>query len=244
MPRIKKRAKVKEPIRLRMKELADGSKSLYLDIYRNGKRSYEYLKMYIIPETDDNARKRNAATMTAANTIKSRRIIELTNGEAGIKRADNQETVSLLDWMNTYMENQQKRGKKDGHQIKVAIQILKDYAGERVTIYRLPSDGISSARKTRLEIHGTELLPGAERSIERCCPCRRDQTESLYENWQFGQDTPSRKQKGVYDYRGASGIDRHPDEERGGKTGLSVLLLLRTADKRYNRLEMGQRLCG
>ena len=91
MPRVKKPAKVKEPIRLRMKELADGSKSLYLDIYRNGKRSYEYLKMYIIPETDDNARKRNAATMTAANTIKSRRIIELTNGEAGIKRSDDKE---------------------------------------------------------------------------------------------------------------------------------------------------------
>ena len=36
--------------------------------------------------------------------------------------------------MNIYMENQQKRGKKDGHQIKVAIQILKDYAGERVTM--------------------------------------------------------------------------------------------------------------
>ena len=117
-----------------MKELADGSKSLYLDIYRNGKRSYEYLKMYIIPETNDNARKRNAATMTAANTIKSRRIIELTNGEAGIKRADDKEAVLLQDWMNTYMENQQKRGKKDGHQIKVAIQILKDYAGERVTM--------------------------------------------------------------------------------------------------------------
>ena len=134
MPRVKKPAKVKEPIRLRMKELADGSKSLYLDIYRNGKRSYEYLKMYIIPETDDNARKRNAATMTAANTIKSRRIIKLTNGEAGIKRSDDKEAVLLLDWMNTYMENQQKRGKRDGHQIKVAIQILKDYAGERVTM--------------------------------------------------------------------------------------------------------------
>ena len=134
MPRVKKPAKVKEPIRLRMKELANGSKSLYLDIYRNGKRSYEYLKMYIIPETDDNARKRNAATMTAANTIKSRRIIELTNGEAGIKRAEDKEAVLLLDWMNIYMGNQQKRGKKDGHQIKVAIQILKEYAGERVTM--------------------------------------------------------------------------------------------------------------
>ena len=66
MPRVKKPTKVKEPIRLRMKPLSDGSKSLYLDIYRDGKRTYEYLKMYIIPETDNNARKRNQATMDAA----------------------------------------------------------------------------------------------------------------------------------------------------------------------------------
>ena len=44
MPRVKKPTKVKEPIRLRMKPLSDGSKSLYLDIYRDGKRTYEYLK--------------------------------------------------------------------------------------------------------------------------------------------------------------------------------------------------------
>lgn len=56
MPRTRKPIKVKEPIRLRTKELANGSKSLYLDIYRNGKRTYEYLKMYLIPETDRNAR--------------------------------------------------------------------------------------------------------------------------------------------------------------------------------------------
>ena len=46
MPRVKKPAKVKEPIRLRMKELANGNKSLYLDIYRDGKRTYEYLKNF------------------------------------------------------------------------------------------------------------------------------------------------------------------------------------------------------
>ena len=56
MPRTRKPIIVKEPIRLRTKELANGSKSLYLDIYRNGKRRYEYLKMYLIPETDRNAR--------------------------------------------------------------------------------------------------------------------------------------------------------------------------------------------
>ena len=132
MARIRKPAKVKEPVRLRMKDLSDGSKSLYLDIYRNGKRTYEYLKMYIIPETDINARKRNQATMNAANAIKSKRIIEMTNGEAGIE--NEKEKVFLLDWMNTYKDNQEKRGKKDGHQIKVAIEIIKDYAGERVTL--------------------------------------------------------------------------------------------------------------
>ena len=47
MPRTRKPIKVKEPIRLRTKELANGSKSLYLDIYRNGKRTYEYLKISV-----------------------------------------------------------------------------------------------------------------------------------------------------------------------------------------------------
>ena len=132
MARIRQPKKVKEPVRLRMKDLSDGSKSLYLDIYRNGKRTYEYLKMYLIPETDDNARKRNKATMNAANAIKSKRIIEMTNGEAGIE--NEKEKVFLLDWMQTYKENQEKRGKKDENQIKVAIRIIEDYAGKKVTL--------------------------------------------------------------------------------------------------------------
>ena len=134
MARVKKPSKIREPIRLRMKPLNNGSKSLYLDIYRNGKRSYEYLKMYIIPETDDNARKRNIVTMTAANAIKSKRIIEMTNGEAGIKMPDEKPKMLLSEWMQQYMANQESKGKKGLHQIKVAMQILKDYAGEQVTM--------------------------------------------------------------------------------------------------------------
>lgn len=111
MPRVKKPAKVKEPIRLRMKELANGNKSLYLDIYRDGKRTYEYLKMYIIPETDYNARKQNQATMAAANAIKSKRIIQLTNGEAGI---ETHEKVFLLDWRIPTKRIRQSEAKRMG----------------------------------------------------------------------------------------------------------------------------------
>ena len=138
MARVKNHTKVKEPIRLRMKPLNDGSKSLYLDIYRDGKRTYEYLKMYIIPETDNNARRQNQATMDAANAIKSKRIIELTSNEAGI--VFRKDKTYLLDWMKVYMEAQESAGKKDGNQIKIAMRILKDYAGEMVTLDQIDGD--------------------------------------------------------------------------------------------------------
>lgn len=114
-----------------MKTLSDGNKSLYLDIYYDGKRTYEYLKMYIIPEVDNNARRQNQTTMAAANAIKSKRIIELTNGKAGIQT---KEKVFLLNWMETYRKNQEKHDKKDGNQIIVATRILQAYAGERTTL--------------------------------------------------------------------------------------------------------------
>lgn len=115
--------------------MADGSKSLYLDVYRNGKRSYEYLKMYLIPETDRNARQQNETTMAAANAIKSKRIIELTSGEAGI--VNHKDKVYLLDWMQFYKEEQKKRGKKNIGQIKSVAGILKEYAGERFTLNQI-----------------------------------------------------------------------------------------------------------
>ncbi|MBQ7510237.1 MAG: site-specific integrase, partial [Prevotella sp.] len=43
MARPKKSLKVKEPIRIRERKLADGNISLYLDIYVKGTRKYESL---------------------------------------------------------------------------------------------------------------------------------------------------------------------------------------------------------
>ena len=53
--------KIKEIVRLREKPLKDGQKSLYLDIYVNGARSYEFLKLYLQPETSKIAKEKKQA---------------------------------------------------------------------------------------------------------------------------------------------------------------------------------------
>ena len=85
MPR-KKTSKAKEPVRIRYRDLANGNKSIYLDIYQKGKRVYEFLKLYLVPETSTEAKIQNENTLIAANAIKSQRILELTNDVAGIRK--------------------------------------------------------------------------------------------------------------------------------------------------------------
>ena len=107
---IKTPKQPKEPVRVRYKTLSDGSQSVYLDIYRDGKRQYEFLKLYLIPETNAAAKAQNKATLAAVNTIKSQRIIELTNGVAGLKNTSLRSKMLLLDWMQAYKESQEKKG--------------------------------------------------------------------------------------------------------------------------------------
>ena len=61
--------KSKEPIRLRQRKTASGNITLYLDIYLNGKRSYEYLKLYLIPETNRKDKEKNRQTLQLAEAI-------------------------------------------------------------------------------------------------------------------------------------------------------------------------------
>lgn len=80
-----KEKRIKEPIRLRQKKINDGNISLYLDIYRNGKRTYEFLKLYLVPERTKEDKEKNRQTLQLANAVKAQRIVELQNGEFGFK---------------------------------------------------------------------------------------------------------------------------------------------------------------
>ena len=76
----------KEPIRLRQRKTSTGLTSLYLDIYLNGNRQYEYLKLYLVPEKTAADRQKNRDTLILAESIKGKRLVELRNNQFGVDK--------------------------------------------------------------------------------------------------------------------------------------------------------------
>lgn len=123
-----KNTKLKEPVRMRFKKLANGSKSIYLDIYVDGKRSYEYLKLYILPELNANIKEQNRTTMAAAEKIKSQRIIQLTEDKAALRHVSKRAGILVADWLDTYKEDREKngaRGMKIVRQLKRVLELYR-----------------------------------------------------------------------------------------------------------------------
>lgn len=85
--------KSKEPIRLRKRVMPSGLTSLYLDIYIDGKRSYEYLRLYLVPEKSRADKEKNRETIQLAEDIRAKRMVELRNGVYGFKDAFKEETL-------------------------------------------------------------------------------------------------------------------------------------------------------
>lgn len=95
-------AKIKEPVKLRMREQKSGQTSLYLDIYINGRRKREYLKLSIVtkPRTPQE-RAHNAKTLQLAEAVRAKRLLEVQNGRFGfeVQSSSKGERLKLSDFV-------------------------------------------------------------------------------------------------------------------------------------------------
>lgn len=73
--------------------MSSGLTSLYLDVYLDGKRSYEYLKLYLVPEKNKTDRDKNKETLRLAEDIRAKRMVELRNKEFGFKQEYREDTL-------------------------------------------------------------------------------------------------------------------------------------------------------
>ena len=67
--------------------------SLYLDYYSNGKRKYEYLKLYLLPEPEEGKltkaqKDENNKILSLAESIRSKRHLEVQNGIYGFNNQE------------------------------------------------------------------------------------------------------------------------------------------------------------
>lgn len=131
----KRNSRLKEPVKIRFKNLSNGNLSIYLAINVNGKRTYEYLRLYLVPEINAAAREQNRQTMDAVYTIKARRIMDITGRVAGI-RNDIRAKMSLIDWLNIYRDRQIGRGRGGAKRwVQTTIFALRHYeAGKNAAL--------------------------------------------------------------------------------------------------------------
>ena len=132
MARVK--AIAKDPIRVWLKKLASGSKAVYLVFHSHGKRVYENLGLYVIPERTQADKAQNAHTLSVVNAIKAQRIVELANDKAGIKQHTARGKMLLVDWLEQFKAIKLKNGQSKSNAVTVnnLILHLKAYKGDKV----------------------------------------------------------------------------------------------------------------
>lgn len=112
--------KEKQPVKIRYKKLANGNLSIYLDIYQNGKRNYKFLKLYLVPETNEKAKAINRKNMDLAEAIKAQMIIQLNTTIHGLS---NQKESSKYYYV-TISEALQKPKENPPNRISTPLYII------------------------------------------------------------------------------------------------------------------------
>ncbi len=92
-----------EKITLRSRKLPSGNQSLYLEFYeKGGKRQYEALNLFLVPEKDENDRRVNEATMKQALKIKSERVLGIKPSKEK-KEEGKVPRRTFCEWMDDYL---------------------------------------------------------------------------------------------------------------------------------------------
>lgn len=136
MARPKKITSVSAFVTLRKKPISKGRESYYLDIYKDGKRYYEFLKLYSVPPINEAAKIQNANTEQAAIAIRNQRELEIIQGKGGINSETKGGKLLLLDWLNRFRQQKAAAGQSNSNAMQVdkLITRIKAYKGEKTRL--------------------------------------------------------------------------------------------------------------
>ena len=97
-----KKINYKKKIKIRYKKLKSGGYSLYLDIWHNGKRDYEILKIYILGKTNTKADDENKLRRVIA--YRDRKEQELLEMDTGFSLSSTHANFDFLSYFKSLID--------------------------------------------------------------------------------------------------------------------------------------------
>lgn len=165
-PKKKTTAKVKQLVRIRFKQLANGEQSIYLDLYKDGKRAYEFLKddegksLRLLPEigTPDEVKaikQRNHKILLQAEAIRVSRekeVVELGKVENNVTPLGK---MLLKDWFVHYDGLiSLSVGIAKRKQIPTLVHHLKNWLGDKYNTVQMQQLSADFFRAFLKHLHG------------------------------------------------------------------------------------------
>ena len=153
MAKQKQTVKLKELVRIRFKQLSNGNQSIYLEYYTGdvirkenyvgGKRKYEFLKLYLIPERTREDKAKNEATLALAKAIQSRRIVEVQNDAHGFQNT-NKSRVNLLDYLENIGKQSAEQGSRNyARTVLNTVRALRLFRGDYIAFRDVDKEFLS-----------------------------------------------------------------------------------------------------
>ena len=130
----RKQSKVdKSPFKLRRRKLSDGRESLFIDRTVDGKHEYEFLKLYLVPETSVKAKRENAKTLRQAEEIILAKTEDMVDDKAREEAAKDKSKMPLSDFIDLLMEEYKQRGQPSYRHLRASrTKFEKFYPGARL----------------------------------------------------------------------------------------------------------------
>lgn len=154
-------------VALRRRRMKSGAISLYLDIYNAGRRSYEYLNLYLTGGTSRTDKESDRQTLALAEAIKAKRLVELRNGRWGFENENIATNTLFLDYFRIVAD----RRNWSGSNLRNWISCIRD-----IRAYEHRDITIAEVDKRWLEGYKSSLLSRMKQSSAfayfskvRCC---------------------------------------------------------------------------
>ena len=135
--------KKKEIVYLRKRQRRNGTIALYLDICRNGKRTNEYLKLYLVPEHSREDKQKNKETLRLAEAMRAKRIVEIQSKDFGLDVSTHEDAL-FLDVMRKIIDR--KDGTTKTSWQNCLAHILKYEPNERITFREITPQWVRGFR--------------------------------------------------------------------------------------------------